>query len=171
MDSVGFGLLTTAMAIGGVIGTGAYGRLERRFSLAGIMRVGLVIETVTHLTLALTQSPPVALLTMTVFGAHAFVWGTTATAVRQRAVPDELMGRVGGIYRVALNAGIVVGTPIGGLLARDLGITAPFWFGFVGSAILVAILWRELGHIAHGGDAHAGNDHARAGRGRLVARR
>ena len=155
MDSVGFGLLTTAMAIGGVIGTTAYGRLERRFSLAGIMRVGLVIETATHLTLALTQSPAVALLTMTVFGAHAFVWGTTSTAIRQRAVPDELMGRVGGIYRVGLNAGIVVGTPIGGLLARELGITAPFWFGFAGSAILVAILWRELGHIAHAGEAHA----------------
>ena len=33
MDAVGFGLLTTAMAIGGVIGTVSYGALERRFSL------------------------------------------------------------------------------------------------------------------------------------------
>ena len=41
MSAVGFGLLTTAIAIGGVIGTSAYGRLERRFSLADIMRGGL----------------------------------------------------------------------------------------------------------------------------------
>ena len=34
MNDVGFGLLTTAMAIGGIIGTTMYGRLERRFSLA-----------------------------------------------------------------------------------------------------------------------------------------
>ncbi len=54
MNEVGFGLLTTAVAIGGVVGIASYGRLERRFSLADIMRVGLVIETCTHLVLALT---------------------------------------------------------------------------------------------------------------------
>jgi predicted MFS family arabinose efflux permease len=154
MDEIGFGLITTAIAIGGVIGTTAYGRLERRFSLGDIMRVGLVIETVTHLVLALTTSPPIALLTMVVFGAHAFIWGTTATTIRQRAVPDELLGRVTGVYTVAVFGGMVIGTPIGGLLARELGITAPFWFGFVGSAILVALLWRQFSHIAHAGAAH-----------------
>ena len=134
MDAVGFGLLTTAMAIGGIIGTVSYGRLERRFSLADIMRVGLLIETGTHLVLALTTSAGVALATLVVFGAHEFVWGTTSTVVRQRAVPDALLGRVGGVYRVAIIGGIVIGTPIGGLLARRFGITAPFWFGFAGSA-------------------------------------
>jgi len=153
MSSIGYGLLTTAMAVGGIIGTSAYGALERRFSLADIMRVGLLIETGTHLTLALTRSSEVALLTMVVFGAHAFIWGTTSITIRQRAVPDELMGRVSGIYHVGLNAGIVVGAPIGGLLARSFGITAPFWFGFVGSAILVTVLWRELRHIGHAGEA------------------
>ncbi len=42
MDAVGFGLLTTATAVGGIVGTVAYGRLERRFRLADIMRVGLL---------------------------------------------------------------------------------------------------------------------------------
>jgi MFS family permease len=149
MNEIGFGLLTTAIAVGGVIGTLSYGRLERRFSLGDIMRVGLLIETATHLVLALTTLPAVALATMVVFGAHAFVWGTTSTTVRQRAVPDELLGRVTGVYRVGLMGGIVVGTPIGGLLARTFGITAPFWFGFVGSAVLVAVLWRQFDHIVH----------------------
>jgi MFS family permease len=153
MNEVGFGLITTASAIGGIIGTVSYGRLERRFALADIMRVGLVIETFTHLTLALTTLPAVALATFVVFGAHAFVWGTTATAVRQRAVPDALLGRVTGVYHVGVFGGLVVGTPIGGLLARELGITAPFWFGFAGSAILVALLWRQFDHIVHAGDA------------------
>ena len=152
MDSVGFGLLTTASAIGGIVGTAAYGQLERRISLADLMRIGLLIETGTHLIFALTRSPEVALLTMVVFGAHEVVWWTTSITIRQRAVPDELMGRVGGIYTVGLTGGIVIGTPIGGLLARSFGITAPFWFGFVGSALLVAVLWRELRHIAHAGE-------------------
>jgi MFS family permease len=149
MDTVGYGLITTASAIGGIIGTTGYGWLERRLSLADMMRIGLLIETGTHLTLALTRSPAVALVTFAVFGAHAFVWSTTSTTVRQRAVPDALMGRVSGIYRVGINLGMVVGAPIGGILAAQFGITAPFWFGFAGSAILVTLLWREFRHIAH----------------------
>src|SRR5438067_13784696 len=108
MNEVGFGLLTTAIAIGGVIGVVSYGWLERHFSLADIMRVGLLIETATHLVLALTTSAAVALVTLVVFGAHGFVWGTTSTVVRQRAVPNELLGRVGGIYRVAIVGGLVI---------------------------------------------------------------
>jgi MFS family permease len=153
MNEVGFGLLTTAIAVGGVVGIVSYGRLERRFSLANLMRMGLLIETGTHLVLALTTLPAVALATFVVFGAHVFVWGTTSTVVRQRAVPDELLGRVGGVYRVAIMGGLVIGTPIGGLLARTFGITAPFWFGFVGSALLVVILWRQFDHIVHAGEA------------------
>ena len=152
MNAVGFGLLTTAVAVGGLVGIVSYGRLERRFSLADIMRVGLLIETGTHLVLALTTSSAVALVTLVVFGAHAFVWGTTSTVVRQRAVPDEVLGRVGGVYRVAIVGGMVVGTPIGGLLARTYGITAPFWFAFAGSALLVAVLWRQFDNIVHAGE-------------------
>lgn len=155
MGAVGFGLLTTAIALGGLIGAASYGRLERRFSLGNIMRVGLVIETLTHLSLALTREPVVALAVMVVFGAHATIWGTTSTAVRQRAVPDALLGRVTGVYTVAIFGGIVIGTPIGGLLARGFGITAPFWFGFVGSALLVAILWRQFVHIGASGAVDA----------------
>lgn len=153
MNEVGFGLLTTATAIGGIVGAVSYGRLERRFSLADLMRVGLLIETGTHLVLALTTSSTVALATFVVFGAHAFVWGTTSTVVRQRAVPDAVLGRVTGVYRVAIMGGLVVGTPLGGLLAKTFGITAPFWFGFVGSALLVTILWRQFDHIVHAGEA------------------
>jgi predicted MFS family arabinose efflux permease len=153
MNEVGFGLLTTAVAVGGLVGTFSYGRLERRFALGDIMRVGLLIETATHLVLALTTSAAVALATLVVFGAHASVWGTTSTVVRQRAVPDELLGRVGGVYRVAIMGGLAIGAPIGGLLAQAFGITAPFWFAFAGSALLVAILWRQFDNIVHAGDA------------------
>ena len=156
MGPVGFGLLTTAVAVGGIVGIVSYGRLERRFSLGDIMRTGLLVETATHLSLAVTTSSIVALGTLVVFGAHAFVWGTTSEVVRQRAVPDELLGRVTGVYRVANVGGLVIGTPIGGLLARSFGITAPFWFGFIGSAILVAVLWRRFDNIVHAGEGSGG---------------
>jgi predicted MFS family arabinose efflux permease len=151
LGEVGFGLLMTATAVGGLIGTVAYGALERRFRLASLLRVGLLVETGTHLSLALTTTPAVAMATLVLFGAHAFVWGTLSTVVRHRAVPNALLGRVTGVYRVATVGGLVLGAPLGGVLARTLGVTAPFWFGFVGSALLVVLLWRQFLHIAHAG--------------------
>ena len=149
LGAVGFGLLTTAGAVGGVLGSWFYGWIERRVSLADIMRVGLIIETFTHLSLALTTVPVVALAVFLVFGAHAAIWGTTATSIRHRAVPTAFQGRVGSVYMMGVQGGIVVGSALGGIVARLWGVTGPFWFAFVGSALILAAIWRELGNIAH----------------------
>lgn len=149
LGAVGFGLLTTASAVGGLLGTALYGWITQRVSLGNVMRVGLLIETFTHLALAVTRSPWIGSLIFFVFGAHAFIWGTTSVTVRQRAVPSELQGRVGSVNSIAVYGGLVVGSAIGGLLATRFGVTAPFWFAFVGSAVFVVLLWRELSRIAH----------------------
>jgi predicted MFS family arabinose efflux permease len=155
MGAIGFGLLTTVSAIGGLAGTLSYGWITRRVSLGNIMRIGLVFETITHLALALTTTPWVAMCIFFVFGAHAFIWGTTSITVRQRAVPTELQGRVGSVNLVGVYGGLVVGSGIGGLLAQHWGVTAPFWFAFVGSAIFVVLIWGQLTHIAHADEASA----------------
>jgi predicted MFS family arabinose efflux permease len=153
LGPVGFGLLSTVGALGGIVGTAGYDRLERLVSLAWIMRVGLVIETLTHLGLALTTTPWVAMTIVFVFGAHAFVWGTTSRTVRMRAVPASLQGRVGSLYSIGVFGGIVAGQALGGVIARVWGVTGPFWFAFVGSAVILALIWRELAHIAHADEA------------------
>ena len=149
LDEVGYGLITTVIALGGVAGTASYGWITRRVSLGDVMRVGLVVETLTHLALALTTVPAVAMAVFFVFGVHAFVWGTTSVTVRQRAVPTHLQGRVGSVNTLGTYGGIVVGSALGGLLARSYGVTAPFWFAFVGSAVFLVLVWRQLSHIAH----------------------
>jgi MFS family permease len=149
LDAFGFGLLITVGAVGGLIGSSSYGWLERHFALATLMRVGLLLETVTHLILATTTSAIVAALTMTLFGIHAVVWGTTSTTVRQRAVPAALMGRVTSVYMLGNVGGAVIGSVIGGLIAQQFGVTAAFWFGFFGSALVLIIIWRALVDISH----------------------
>ena len=47
----------------------------------------------------------------------------------------------------------MLGSGIGGLLARQWGVTAPFWFAFVGSAVFVVLIWGQLRHIAHTDEA------------------
>ncbi len=162
MGPLGFGLITTAMALGGLLGGACYGWLERHLHLGVIMRGGLIIETLTHLALALTRWAWLALIVFVIFGAHAFVWGTTSTSVRQRAVPAEVQGRVGSVYLTGVVGGILIGSGLGGLVASAWGVTAPFWFAFVGSAIMLALIWRSLLHIAHA-DAGAHTDGVDAG--------
>lgn len=149
LGAMGFGLMTTIGGIGGLIGTGLYGAITRRVSLGALMRIGLIIETFTHLGLALTHSPWVAGGIFLAFGAHAFIWGTTSVTVRQRAVPRELQGRVGSVNAICVYAGLVVGSLIGGVLATHFGVAAPFWFAFAGSAVFVVVLWRQLMLISH----------------------
>jgi predicted MFS family arabinose efflux permease len=156
MNALGFGLITTALAVGGLLGTASYGWLERRIPLGVIMRGGLIIETLTHLTLALTRWIWLALIVFTIFGAHAFIWGTTSTSVRQRAVPAEFQGRVSSVYLTGVVGGIVIGSALGGVVASLWGITAPFWFAFVGSAIILTLIWRSLLNIAHEDESQRG---------------
>lgn len=155
LGPIGFGLLTTISAVGGLCGTLGYGWLTRRVSLGNLMRAGLVFETFTMLALALTTSRWVAFAIFFVFGAHAFIWGTTSLTIRQRAVPAGLQGRVGSVNLVGVFGGLVVGSGLGGLIAREWGVAAPFWFAFVGSAVFVVLIWRQLVHIAHADEADA----------------
>jgi predicted MFS family arabinose efflux permease len=151
MSRVGYALLTTASATGGILGILLFRRLERRWSLANIMRVCLTLEVCMHLSLALDNVAWIAVVIMFVFGAYAFVWATVSTTVRQRAVPPALQGRVGSVYLISVFGGIVLGQIVGGAIAEQWGVVAPFWFAFAGSGVTLLIVWRRLGAIARGG--------------------
>ena len=153
INEAGFGLLTTASALGGLLATFAYGRLERQVPLARLMRTVLLCEVLFHLAMALTTSPWAAYPLMFFFGAYAFVWGTLSQAVRQRAVPSELQGRVGSVYMICVMGGMLIGSLLGGLIASRWGLTAPWWFAFVGSGVTLALVWRSLAQIAHADEA------------------
>lgn len=149
LDAVGYGLLTTAAAIGGLVSTFGYGWIERRFDLANVMRVCLLLEVLSHAAFALTSNGYVAMVIMVVFGAYAFVWGAVSTSVRQRATPMALQGRVSSVYMVCVFGGVVIGQLLGGWIAERWGLTAPFWFAFVGAGITLALVWRQLSYVAH----------------------
>jgi predicted MFS family arabinose efflux permease len=151
VGEVGYGLLITAGAIGGLLGAAAYRALESRFSLADIMRAGLVVGCLTHLTLATTTTPWVGMVILFLFGAHNSVWGTTTTTIRQRAVPADFQGRLSSLNQLGSYGGLVAGAALGGVIAGRWGVTGPFWFACIGSAITLVLIWGELSHIAHAG--------------------
>ena len=151
MSRVGYGLLTTSSALGGILAIFLYRRLERRWPLGNIMRVCLTLEVCTHLALALDTEAWIAVIIMFVFGGYAFVWGTVNTTVRQRAVPRALQGRVASVHLIGLFGGLVLGQILGGAIAQQWGVVAPFWFAFAGSGLTLLAVWPKLGAIAHAG--------------------
>jgi Transmembrane secretion effector len=92
---VGFGVLVTAYAAGGLLGTTLAGRLEARLGAAVLLRAGLVVEALCQLSLALTRRPWVAGVTLVLFGAHAMVWGggDGVAAAAGRARPAARAGQ------------------------------------------------------------------------------
>ncbi len=148
LGAVGYGALTTASALGGLIAIFSFGWLERHVSFATLMRVCLSLEVLMHLSFALLTTGWVAFIIMFFFGAYAFVWGTISTTVRQRLVPMELQGRIASVNMVGVFGGLVIGQLLGGLIAQAWGPTAPWWFAFVGSAITLLLVWRPISNIA-----------------------
>ena len=148
MGPVGFGALTTASALGGIIAVVSFGWLERHVSFATLMRVCLSLEVLMHLAFALTTAGWVAMIIMFGFGLYAFVWSTISNTVRMRLVPQELQGRIASVNMVGVFAGMLLGQALGGIIAELWGLTAPWWFAFAGSALTLVLVWRQLKHIA-----------------------
>lgn len=149
MGPVGFGALTTASAVGGVIAVMSFGWLEKRASFATLMRVCLTAEVVMHLCFAVNTSGWVALMIMFGFGLYAFIWSTISTTVRQRLVPLELQGRIASVNLVGVFGGLVIGQALGGVIAQFWGLTAPWWFAFGGALLTLILVWRPISHIVN----------------------
>lgn len=147
MGAVGYGALTTASAVGGILATLSFGWLERHISFASLMRIVLTLEVLMHLAFALTTVGWVALVIMFFFGAYAFVWGTISTTVRQRLVPAALQGRVASVNMVGVFGGMVIGQALGGVIAEIWGLTAPWWFAFAGAALTLLFVWKPISAI------------------------
>jgi MFS family permease len=147
LSAVGFGMLLACLAVGGVIGSIAFGPLEKRTSYATLLRIGLIVETLTHLILALTRSYIVAGVVMVAFGVHAVLWGTTSTTVRQKTVPPALLGRVTSVHMIGCFGALALGSMLGGVIASRWGVVAPFWFAFAGSAVILVTVWGAVGHV------------------------
>jgi predicted MFS family arabinose efflux permease len=144
LTSVGFGALFTALAVGALGGSLAGEWLIRRFTAMITLRVGLIIETAFHLTLALSTDALVVGAAFAVFGVHAALWTIVTGSLLQRLTPASMMGRVNSTYMFLAAGGNAIGAALGGAVASRFGLAAPYWIGFVVAAAVTAVTWREF---------------------------
>jgi predicted MFS family arabinose efflux permease len=144
LSEVGYGFVLTAFAVGGLAGTAVAAKLDRTFGTGVVLRAGLLIEVVTHLTLALTTTPWVAAAVLVVFSVHAMVWGVLVSSIRQRLAPAELRGRAGSVYAMLDVGGAALGSLLGGVFASVWQITTPFWIAAAVMTVISAYAWKPL---------------------------
>jgi MFS family permease len=142
LGEVGYGLLFTALAVGALAGSLAGDWLVRTVTATVTLRVGLLIETAFHLTLAVSSNPIVVGVAFAVFGVHAALWTIVTGSLLQRLTPAAMMGRAGSTYLFLATAGNAFGALLGGVVAARFGLTAPYWIGFVVAAAVTAATWR-----------------------------
>jgi MFS family permease len=81
---------------------------------------------------------------------------SAATPAEQALVADlsdaKTRGRSFGVYTTALSIGQVVGPTLGGFLARDIALSAPFYFNTIvlwaGAAIMMWFIHEPRRHVA-----------------------
>ncbi|WP_236648706.1 MULTISPECIES: MFS transporter [Micromonospora] len=142
LGSVGYGVLFTCMAVGGLLGSVVGDRLVARITATWTIRIGLLIEAGLHLALAASRSAVVIAVALFAFGVHGALWNMVSNSLRQRLTPAALQGRVGSTTLFIAAGGNCLGALLGGVVATRFGLTAPYWVGFVVAVAVTAVTWR-----------------------------
>ena len=144
-----FGLLLTAGALGGVLGSFAASRISTALGSGTSLFVSIVAMALQFLVTGLTSSAVVVWIAFLVGTMWAVVWNVITVSLRQQIIPDDLLGRVNSVYRFfawgmmpigSLLAGIVVGVTET-YASREMALRMPF---FVAAAVMVAIFFAAL---------------------------
>jgi MFS family permease len=139
-----YGLLLAIGAVGGITAGGVAAALTRRIGpWRSLLTAGLVMA-VTQAALGLTASV-IAVALLQVFSSGAFaLFNVTAVTMRQRQVPDTLLGRVTSVYGTVTQGSEALGAIAGGALAAAAGIRAPMLIGAPPiAAATILLAWRH----------------------------
>ncbi len=123
---------------------------------AGLFISGLSSALVPNLTFLMTYIGRLVLLPLSGFWTAEAIGFSAATPAEQALVADlsdaKTRGRSFGVYTTALSVGQVIGPTLGGFLARDVALSAPFYFNTVvlwsGAAIMMLFIREPRRHIA-----------------------
>jgi MFS family permease len=128
-----YGLLLVPGALGGLLGSWLSPRLVRA-PLRFVLATSIAVSAAATLLTAVTSWPVLVAVLGGVASAAVVVWNVLTVALRQRLIPDHLLGRVGASYRFLVYIGMPFGALLGGLLADAYGIRAAL--AVAGTALL-----------------------------------
>jgi len=133
-----YGLLSTTMAIGAVLGSLSATRLTARLGRSRSIAVGIATFTLSVGTPAITANPWVIGAMWALSGIGVALWNVIVVSLRQQLTPDALLGRMNSCYRLLAWGTIPLGNLAGGLLAEAFGLQPTFAIA-AGLSVLTAL--------------------------------
>jgi MFS family permease len=147
VGGAGFGSLLAIAAIGGVVASGVGPALSRLLGERWVLVSVLVFQAVAQIVIFTSSSSSfvavAAALALSAFG--IVVWNIVTISIRQKVVPDSLLGRVNSVYRFVAWGTIPLGAAAGGIVAAAVGTRPVFLIAgllLAGVAVLGLLLLR-----------------------------
>jgi MFS family permease len=142
LTEVGFGILMTTMAAGSLAASVLVERLERLVGRADLLALSVLATAIATAVPAFTTEPAVVGASFFVAGFAMVAWNVVTVSLRQRIVPDRLLGRVNATYRLLAWGTMPIGAALGGIIGEILGVREVFLIA--GAALLVLVLGRII---------------------------
>jgi MFS family permease len=145
-DGLGYGLVLTGTAAGAVLGSLLADRVSRALTAGTSLFVAMIGMGAGLGIIGLVSAAPVVWLVGIVVGFMITLWNVITVSLRQRIIPDHLLGRVNSVYRFFGWGTISLGTLLGGLLVtageplvgREWALRTPFLIVATAHVLLLA---------------------------------
>ena len=143
----GVGFLNAASGVGGLAGALAAFALVGRRRLAGNFAIGILLWGLPLALIGIWPNSTVALVLLGVVGVGNTLVDVAALTLLQRAVADEVLGRVFGVLEGLMIGTIGVGAAIAPLLISALGIRGALIVTGSFLPVIAALFWRKLAQL------------------------
>lgn len=148
-----YGLILAGGAVGGILGGWCGDAIISRLGPKRAAQWMLLASAPAFLAIAYAPTALALGIVLALFEFTGLVWNTVSVSYRQRAIPDDLLGRVNSLYRLMAWGMMPVGLLLSGLcvrfaeplMGRDVALITPFLAAFLGALVLGWFGWRALG--------------------------
>lgn len=140
LGNVGYGLILSALGVGGFLGGFLADWYVERFGEASALILTVLMAATAATTMGFTSSALVVGAMIFLFGIATTLWNVVAISLRQELTPDPLRGRVAAASKMIAYGAEPIGALVGGLVAAWVGLRGPMLVAGAGLALMVMVV-------------------------------
>lgn len=147
LSAAQFGVITTMLGVGMLLGTAVIGGLQRRFGVGTVFMVAGFMATLSSVGVLGAHLVPGAgrfaflLVSEFLSGVGYIIFAISTASVRQAATPDDLQGKLAATFQFLIMGGIPVGALVGGVVGSQVGLWSALMVGATGQFVAWGLLW------------------------------
>ena len=141
LDVKFFGILEAVLSVGFIIGTIILNHISNKKSNnIHIIIIGCILLSIGMALFSMSKIFPVTMVAYFLIGIAMCVTSVAAMTIKQKAIPEEIMGRVLGISDVIVMMFMSLSVGVSGVLADYIGLRFVFMFSALGVILLIILI-------------------------------